>query len=194
MSEKKMVRRSVAMALGIICVVVVAGLAGAFAYYVNDKNNTISSLTSQVSSKDSQISQLNSQILDEYSQISQLNSNVTSLQSQIDNLNAMSNLEFSRFWESSHFVATMPENIGGLSYVDSSIVPYAGYVKVEIEPSNNTYVRVLYNSQGTSFDYEVPVNANGTGIIPVLPTNFINIGVGNLTIGATYNTTITYYY
>jgi cell division protein FtsB len=190
MSEKKpkkMVRRRVAMALGIICVVVVAGLVGAFAYYVNDKNNTISSLTSQISTKDSQIE-------DEYSQISQLNSNITNLQNQINNLNAMSNLEFSTFWQSSQFVATMPENIGGLSYVDSPIVPYAGYVKVEIEPSNNTYVRVLYNSQGTSFDYEVPVNANGTGIIPVLPTNFINIGVGNLTIGATYTTNMTYYY
>jgi cell division protein FtsL len=190
MSEKKMVRRSVAIALGIVCIVLVAGMVGIWLYYLAQdikKDETITRLNNQ-------IFQLNSQIEDEYSQISQLNSNITNMQTQISNLNAVANLEFSTFWQSGHFVATMPENIGGLSKINSTIVPYAGYVKVEIEPSNNTYVRVLYNSQGTNFDYKVPVNANGTGIIPVLPTDFIQIGVGNLTIGATYDMTITYYY
>jgi hypothetical protein len=46
MSEKKMVRRSVAIALGIICIVlVVVGLVGAVTYVmpmINDKDNTIS--------------------------------------------------------------------------------------------------------------------------------------------------------
>jgi hypothetical protein len=67
---KKMVSRSVAIALGIICIVLVASLAGAFAYYVNDKNNTISSLNSQ---------------------LSQLNSNVTNLQNQVASLNSTIN-------------------------------------------------------------------------------------------------------
>ena len=49
---KKMVSRNVAIALGIICIILVVGLVGAFAYYIltmNDKNNTISSLNTQIS-------------------------------------------------------------------------------------------------------------------------------------------------
>jgi hypothetical protein len=45
---KKMVRRSIAIALGIICIILIAGLGWAMAYYtmiVNNKNNTISSLS-----------------------------------------------------------------------------------------------------------------------------------------------------
>jgi uncharacterized protein HemX len=88
---KKMVRRSVAVALGIICIVVVAGLVGGFGYFmlvVDDKDNTISLLTSQMSNKDTQISQLNSTISSLNSRISQLNTNATSLRNQIDSLNS----------------------------------------------------------------------------------------------------------
>jgi hypothetical protein len=68
--EKKVVGRTVAIALGIICIALAATLIGAIAYYmpmINDKNNTISSLDAQ---------------------ISQLHSNVTSLQKQIASLNS----------------------------------------------------------------------------------------------------------
>jgi hypothetical protein len=67
---KKLVSRNVAFALGIICVVLVAGLVGALAYYVNDKNKTISSLNLK---------------------ISQLNTNNTNLQNQIYSLNSTIN-------------------------------------------------------------------------------------------------------
>jgi prefoldin subunit 5 len=110
---KKMVRRSVAIALGIICVVVVAGLAGTFAYYVNDKNNTISSLDSQISNLQNQISSLQNQkntlqtwldgnetLLNQTktwlegtiyysSQISTLNTQIASLQNQISQLSGL---------------------------------------------------------------------------------------------------------
>jgi predicted PurR-regulated permease PerM len=49
---KKLVSRNVAIALGIICIILVVGVVGAFAYYmpmINDKNNTISSLNTQIS-------------------------------------------------------------------------------------------------------------------------------------------------
>jgi hypothetical protein len=54
MSEKKMVRdRSIAITLGIMCIVlVVVGSVGALIYVmpmINDKNNTISSLNAQIS-------------------------------------------------------------------------------------------------------------------------------------------------
>jgi hypothetical protein len=67
MSEKKVVRRSVAVGLGMICVVVVAGLVGAFAYYhytpiINDKDNTISSLNTEISQLNSTILSLQEQV------------------------------------------------------------------------------------------------------------------------------------
>ena len=76
MSEKelkKMVRRSVAVALGIICIILIACLGGAMAYYtlaISDRDNTIAS-------KNNQIDSLNSQI-------SQSRSNVTSLQTWLN--------------------------------------------------------------------------------------------------------------
>ena len=68
MSEKKTVRRSVAIAFGIICIVLASGLVGALAYYVslvNDKDNAISMLNSQ---------------------ISQLTLNITNLQNQVNSI------------------------------------------------------------------------------------------------------------
>jgi hypothetical protein len=76
---KKMVRRSVAIALGIICIVLVGGFGGAVLYTVtllNDKDKQIASLNAQISKENNTISSLNSQI-------SQLNSNVTNLQNQV---------------------------------------------------------------------------------------------------------------
>ncbi|MGA2310467.1 MAG: hypothetical protein ABSG57_13090 [Candidatus Bathyarchaeia archaeon] len=60
MSEKKVVRRSVAVGLVIICVVVVAGLVGAFEYYhytpiVSDKDNTIINLQNIINLNESRV-------------------------------------------------------------------------------------------------------------------------------------------
>jgi predicted PurR-regulated permease PerM len=48
--EKKVVSRNVAIALGIIVIILLVGLVGALAYYtslINSKDNTISTLTNQ---------------------------------------------------------------------------------------------------------------------------------------------------
>lgn len=73
MSEKKVVRRSVVIALGIICIVLASSLVGTLVYYV-----------SLINDKDSAISALNSQI-------SQLTSNVTNLQNQVTGLQTQVN-------------------------------------------------------------------------------------------------------
>jgi uncharacterized coiled-coil protein SlyX len=85
---KKTVSRNAALALGIICVVVVAGLVGAFAYYVNERNNAISSLNSQVASLKTEVSYQNSTVSSLNNQISELNSNITSLQNQVRSYNS----------------------------------------------------------------------------------------------------------
>ena len=66
---RKVVGRSVAIALGIICILLIAGLGGAMAYYtmtihnkeneINSANNTINQLNSTVANQNSTISLLN---------------------------------------------------------------------------------------------------------------------------------------
>jgi hypothetical protein len=61
MSEKKMVRRSVAIALGIICMILAVGLVGAIANYtsiINGKDNTIVTKDSQIQTLTNQKNQL----------------------------------------------------------------------------------------------------------------------------------------
>ena len=63
MSEKKVVRRSVAIATGIVCMVLIAGLGGAFAYYVSTHGHTNSeydTLQNQVNSNYYTLNLLNS--------------------------------------------------------------------------------------------------------------------------------------
>ena len=63
MSEKKVVRRTVAIALGIVCILLIAGLGGAMAYYsmtINNKDSTYASYTSSHSHTDSDYNALNS--------------------------------------------------------------------------------------------------------------------------------------
>jgi len=78
MSEKKVVGRRVAIALGTVCILLIAGLGGAIAYYavrINNKDN-------EVKSQKATISQLNATIEDQNSTINQLNTNITNLQNQ----------------------------------------------------------------------------------------------------------------
>jgi hypothetical protein len=179
--EKKVVCRNVAIGLGIICTILVVGLVGAIENYTS----TVNSLTHQRNQLQTLLDR-NEILL--YQTQAYLNSNITHFQAQISILNATLKLEDSELMGSdSPFVATV-RNETELT----ALLPYAGYVTVQIEPPNNTYAWVLYSFQGFAFDYKTPVNAEGIGIVPVLPSDVI-IGEGNLTIGTTY-TVLTFYY
>jgi len=77
MSEKKMVRRSVAIGLGIICIVLIAGLVGAMAYYmmtINNKDTTYNSYASSHTHTNSEYDSLASQYQNYMSNHSHTNS------------------------------------------------------------------------------------------------------------------------
>jgi CRISPR/Cas system CMR-associated protein Cmr5 small subunit len=79
-NPKRFIRRSVPIALGIICIILVAGIGGTIAYYMSvlsNKDKIISSQSSQVSSLTSQNNQLQAW----------LNGNITYYKSQTDSLN-----------------------------------------------------------------------------------------------------------
>lgn len=82
MSGKRVVRRSLAVGLGMICVILIVGVVGAamaYASMASGKDNAIAS-------KDSQIASLNSQLSSLESQVSSLNAQLVNLKNQVDNL------------------------------------------------------------------------------------------------------------
>lgn len=91
MSEKKFVRRSVAIGLGTICVIVVAGLVGAFAYYhytpiISDKDATLSFLNSEINQLNSTLLSLQEQAGADNFTIDSLKANIAYLQDQLNEL------------------------------------------------------------------------------------------------------------
>jgi len=169
MSEKKVVGRNVAIALGIICIILAVGLVGAITNYasiITEKDNTISSLNSQI----------------------------TNLQNQVNDLNSIINLEKSTVWVDDQTVS-QPAS----SYTDWTVsASYAGYVSVRVQTSttDNTYVRVIWSSHGVNYDHSITVGVSGTAVFPILPASSIEIRVGNSNwfSGATETVTITYHY
>lgn len=85
MSEKKVPSRGIAVGLGMVCVVLVAGLVGAIAYYTtmtNDRNASYNSYVSDHHHSDSEYDALMLGL-----NITQFQHQIDSLQNQIDNLN-----------------------------------------------------------------------------------------------------------
>jgi predicted PurR-regulated permease PerM len=211
-SEKKVIGRNVAIALGIICIILAVGLVGAIAVYtpmINDKNNTIDSLNSEVTSRDNTIASLNSQIITKNNTISSLNSQIasedntiasdnlqiSSLNSQVSSLTDTVNLANSMTWVNDQ---TVSQSVSSYTYWTVS-ASYAGYVSVDVLSSTTTktYVEVIWYAYGVSYDSgQISVGVSGTAVFPILPCSSIEIIVGNTNIsnGATETVTITYYY
>jgi hypothetical protein len=119
---KKMVGRSVAIALGIACIILIAGIGGAMAYYtmaINKKNSTVTQLNQQMTNKDSQISSLNSQVaqLQEW-----LDGNKTEYDSYV-NSHSHTNSEYDSNL-ANYFVLRAPHLVSDLSLND---IPGTGW-------------------------------------------------------------------
>jgi uncharacterized protein YoxC len=134
-NPKRVVRRSVAIALGIICILLIASMGEVLAYYgviINDKekglgsaNKTISQLNANVTNLQDQDKQLqtsldgNETLLNQteannrslQSQIDTLNSSVTNLQNQVNNFH-IGSTENSKTWVSNEIVH-LNENVTG---------------------------------------------------------------------------------
>jgi cell division protein FtsL len=180
--EKKVVSRNVAIALGIIVIILAVGLVGAIANY-----------TSIISGKDNTIATQNSEIADK-------NSTITSLNSQISSLSDTVNLAKSTIWVNA---LNISQSAG--SYTNWTFsANYSGYVSVYVRSSttSNTYVEVIWSYAIPYcyclilYDNKIPVGTSGgVYFFPVLPAGIeIIVGNTNLSNGATETVTITYYY
>jgi uncharacterized coiled-coil protein SlyX len=80
--ETKPARKGIVITLGIICVILVASLFGAIAYYTM----TVRNKENELNSAHNTINQLNATIARQNDAISQLNWTITNLQNQLNNL------------------------------------------------------------------------------------------------------------
>ena len=143
--------KTIAIGLGIVCIILLVGLVGAILVY-----------SSMIDDKDSRIYDLSQQI--------------TSLSSQVTDLTSIANLTKSITWAYSENVSIQAGYESGWSFISN----YAGYVSVQVFSSttDELYVRVTYSSHGVNYDNQINVGMGGIAFFPVLPA-LIGISVGN---------------
>ncbi|MEM3055378.1 MAG: hypothetical protein QXM52_06720 [Candidatus Bathyarchaeia archaeon] len=184
-TQKKVFGKKVVVALGIICVVLLAGLVGTLAFYIP----MVNSLNLQIAEKDKTISSLNSQLAERDDIISSLNSQISTFQntlaakdSQIKSLNStiFSLYDYLYLNVSAVLVyTTLTQDANSSTNVWNYMLQFAGYITVHVQSSSNTtYVELSYSHREVNYHNIVTVGTNGTAAFPVLPA-IIEINVGN---------------
>jgi hypothetical protein len=187
-NEKKMVSRSVAIALGIVCILLIAGLGGVMAYYtmqIINKNTTINN-------QNDTINWWNVTIADQNRMISSLNTQLAILQNQTKNIHILGT-ENSKVWINNQTLNVENDTLS--SEFDN--VSSAGYVLVQVSSNNNsTFVNVInYILNGTLVDYgKILVGFGGTAVFSVQPSWYVLVEVGNTFVEGTATVTAIYYY
>lgn len=208
-NSKRVVSRTIAITVSVICILLFAGLVGVIATYIP----MVSDLQSQVVNKNSTITSLNSTVTSLSSTVTSLSSQVSSLNSQIASLKSSLN-ESQSYYEEIMSDCHEKLSLSQYGYLVNSLnltqeastftavwtgyVEYAGYVVINVEStSNTTLASVTYSlsSRGVSFNYNATIGTSGTEIFPVLPGD-LTIGVSNTEIANSVNVVITvvYYY
>lgn len=201
--QKKIVSRTMVIALGMVCIVLAAGLVGAIAFYlpmvsslesqIAQQDNTILSLNSQISSLTSQVSSLNSQVLSLQSSLNQSNNSLVSLEEVLLYYRSIVYLN-----ETMSLFATQAviQDANTSTTVFNGSIYYAGYVSVGVvSSSNTTYAQVVYSYHGVNYNHTETVGTSGTASFPVLPGE-IEIRIGNTepVENVTATVSATYYY
>jgi hypothetical protein len=206
---EKMVSRSVAIALGIICIILVAGLGvvlfigysptsgslqTTYNDYVNDHHHADEEYNQMQTNYQNELNQYNNYVNDHH----HTDEDYSAVSSQNTNLSNIVNLANSTVWVND---ATVSQPAGGLgtSYTSwSESASYAGYVSITVLSSTtgSTYANVVYSVYGVNYDNPINVGTSGTAYFPVLPSSSITVEVGNKNMvnGATETVTITYHY
>jgi hypothetical protein len=176
--EKKVVSRTVAIALGIICIVLAVVLIGAIMNYtaiISGKDNSITSITSQ-----------NNQ-LQTWLNGNKTDRNIVNLVDSVVWLNQTSPIQVlagSTTWEESGCCGPR------------TIAPYAGYLNCTlISPyAYNISFRVYYTSYGVNYDHTIRALPGQTVSFPVLPGQIGFLVQRSSNVSTTETVTIIYYY
>jgi cell division protein FtsB len=195
-NEKKVVGRNVAIALGIICILLIAVMAY-FSVTGISAQNSYSNLQNQNS-------QLQTWLNGNETLLSQTQYNNTNLQNQVNdlidnlNLNKSSICIYNNSEHSLPVTFTSSFVIGDYDlFLNSADETNIGIAIVHISSSYDTYVTTTFSSHGYDFINERHVGMNGTAAFAILPSYsgiFITVDTHETNTGATANVTITYYY
>ena len=186
------------VALTVVCIVLAASLVGVLVVYLpnnlkaqlNDKENLIASLQTQVENLTSQLSSANTDKTADENQITSLNTELTNLTAQINSASVIMTMQATQTLVSS-------TSVTATNFTDAfdKSLPYPGYVVVQATSNSTTaYVQTIYSISGVNYNQNVTVGKTGTAAFPVLPTN-VEIRIGS-TDKTAFNATvtITYYY
>jgi hypothetical protein len=203
---RRVIGRSVAIALGTVCILLIASLGGTFAYYTM----TIHNKENELASANDTISQLNTNLTNLQNQNKQLQTwlvgNLTLLDQTKWWLNDIRvDSENSTVWVNNEtypqYERSTLENNETINWIRppqwSFWVPYAGYVSVMFS-SNNTPTHVEFSSysNGTvDMRYLFEGGSIGWLFLPVSPSTFYSVSLDNpLGKPSDFTVTITYYY
>ena len=208
MTQEKLVQKKSNMkviALAVVCVILAASLVGVIAVYIpnnskvqlTEKENTITSLQTQINALEYQLSTTNSttyvtQIAYLNSQLSDLNDTLTSIYYDYASLQKIVQLGTSELWYDNSF----SQSANSTTTLGTAQVDYAGYVLVQATASaNTTYAEVLYTFGGINMDFNQTIGTSGTALFPLLPGT-VEVRMGNINQSDPNNVTatITHYY
>lgn len=203
MGQRKVVGRNVAIVLGLICIVLGAGLVTFVALYV-PTSNTIDTLKAQVAERDENITSLNRQIqalANAYAQLSQSAGSNSDTATQIADLQSSilywQNIVYMNVTETIYSGQALHLDAGTNQTLFNDVLGYAGYLRVQLTSSSNTTYVAVYGSSlnGVSFDKTVVFGTGGTAYFLVLPSNAqVVIGNTEATSAVDVNFTIVYVY
>jgi hypothetical protein len=204
MGKRKAISRNAVIALVLVLALLIA-LVSVVVIYVP----MVSNLQSQITEKDNTIVTLSAQVSAIQSALNQIASNMTAKDTQINELTAqLSSIadEYNAILADYNSIIALGKTgilLSNFSFAQaansstviwSDVVQYAGYVAVQLQSnSNTTYARVAYTSFGVDFNQSITVGESGTAAFPVLPGT-IEVSVGNTepidsvngTVAATY--------
>jgi hypothetical protein len=164
--ERKVVGKSIVIVLGIACMILVASLVGAFAYYVpmvNSKNSTISSLNSQIANLQNQTASDNLTMVDLQNQIDSLQSQIAQLQENASSQNAtIANLQNQLASDNSTIYSSM-SNITTLQNMLSSFSNETAWVSLDEVWTYPNYLKYVNRT--------IAVEGNLTGPLVYIPEN-----------------------
>jgi len=202
--QKRVVGRTIAIGLGLVCIVLAAALIGVVAVYLSNQTTNAAaidalklenanlkgnqtSLIQQVSNLQTSLSQARDEINSKDADIADYNSAYLGLLNVL-NMNASATILPT---------TAVPLDAGtNVTVFDTPPLEYAGLVTVQVTSSSNTtYAQVRYAFSGYYFDNVIVVGQSGTAAFAVLPGN-VEVIIGNteLSTAVTSNVAVTYIY
>ena len=201
--QKRVVGRTIAIGLGLVCIVLAAALIGVVAVYLSNQTTNAAatdalkvenanlkgnqtSLIQQISNLQTSLSQARDEIASKDADIADYNSAYLGLLNVL-NMNASATILPT---------TAVPLDAGTNVTLYNNYLDYAGLVTVQATSSSNTtYAQVRYVFSGYYFENVVVVGQSGTAAFAVLPGN-VEVIIGNteLSTAVTSNVAVTYIY